>query len=259
MSRIRLIHWHADEAEERADRLRALGHEVDASVPAGGGLIGPLGDDPPDAVVIDLGRLPVQGRDVGIALRRARATRTIPLVFVDGSEEKVADARRVLPDATYAGWAGVEGAVEAAIAAPPEDPVVPDSALAGYSRTPLARKLGIRPDAVVALVDPPPGFEETVGEIPEGARLVEDPDHPADLTIWFVRSLAALEAGVGSLDVRVERGPVWIAWPKKASGVESDVTQPAVREAGLGTGLVDYKICAIDETWSALLFTRRKA
>jgi hypothetical protein len=78
----------------------------------------------------------------------------------------------------------------------------------------------------------------------------------ADLVLWFVRSARQLKRGLqryAALDV-----PVWIIWPKQASGVDTDLTQNAVRAAGLGVGLVDYKVCAVDETWSGLLFRRRR-
>ena len=83
---------------------------------------------------------------------------------------------------------------------------------------------------------------------------------PSPLAVWFVRSLAELEVGLArAMDAVEERGGLWMAWPKRASGVATDLTQQAVREAGLAAGLVDYKVAAIDGTWSGLLFTRRKA
>jgi hypothetical protein len=78
----------------------------------------------------------------------------------------------------------------------------------------------------------------------------------ADLFLWFVRSVRQLNRGLERYAVLGV--PVWIIWPKQASGVDSDLTQNAVRAAGLGAGLVDYKVCAVDETWSGLLFRRRR-
>jgi hypothetical protein len=74
-----------------------------------------------------------------------------------------------------------------------------------------------------------------------------------------VRSSDELQREIEGMAAQLEQGAMWIAWPKKASGVETDLSQQVVRQTGLGTGLVDYKICAIDKTWSALLFTRRKS
>jgi hypothetical protein len=78
------------------------------------------------------------------------------------------------------------------------------------------------------------------------------------LAVWFVRSLRDLERDIRSAAARLTEGSLWIAWPKRSSRQASDLTQQRVREAGLGAGLVDYKVCAIDATWSGLLFTRRK-
>ena len=79
------------------------------------------------------------------------------------------------------------------------------------------------------------------------------------LAVWFLRSCAELEEGLArAIEAIEERGGLWMAWPKRASGVATDLTQQAVREAGLAAGLVDYKVAAIDNTWSGLLFTRRK-
>ena len=111
----------------------------------------------------------------------------------------------------------------------------------------------------MALVDAPEDFETTLGPLPEGASLGIVGPGEGDLIIWFTMSLKDLEGGVG--DMANALGPkasMWIAWPKKASGVVTDVTQNDVRALGLAAGLVDYKICAIDKTWSGLLFTRRK-
>ena len=103
-------------------------------------------------------------------------------------------------------------------------------------------------------------MRETLGPLPEGSTLGWEGSGPSPLAVWFVRSLAELEVGLArAMGVVEERGGLWMAWPKRASGVATDLTQQAVREAGLAAGLVDYKVAAIDGTWSGLLFTRRKA
>ncbi len=121
---------------------------------------------------------------------------------------------------------------------------------AGYSGTPLPKKLGVAAGSTVAVVDGPDGFEAELRDatVRRGAR------GRFDLAIWFVRS---------ARDLRRERleklgAPVWIAWPKRASGLAPDLSEHAVRELGLACGLVDTKVCAIDETWSGLLFRRRR-
>ena len=257
--RVRLIHWSATETAERAERIRAAGYVVDAAAFGGGAELRSLRQRPPLAVVIDLTRLPMQGRDVGLAIRHAKATRHVPLVFVEGDREKLERVRRQLPDATYATWRGIRGALARAIAQPPASPAVPVSALAGYSGTPLPKKLGIKAGAVVALVGAPQGFRATLGDLPDGVRLVGRSGTRCDLTLWFLRSRAELERSISRIVAQAARGPVWIAWPKQSSGLATDLTQQPVREAGLAAGLVDYKVCAIDATWSGLLFTRRRS
>ena len=255
---VRLIHWNEAEAAERGERLRTAGYEVEHRVPSPPSLR-KLSGSGVGAFVIDLGRVPSQGRDLAVLLRQREATRRVPIVFVGGEAEKVESTRQVIPDAVYTSWDEIEGDLEAAITAPPASPVVPDSAFAGYSGTPLVKKLGIKPGTAVALVDAPEDFEPTLGPLPDGASLGVAGPGEGDLVIWFTMSLRDLEGGVGDMaEALGPRASMWIAWPKKASGVETDVTQSDVRALGLAAGLVDYKICAIDRTWSGLLFTRRK-
>lgn len=127
--------------------------------------------------------------------------------------------------------------------------------LSGYSGTPLVKKLGIKPGARVALVGAPHGFRrELVGLPPEVALTARAASAP-DLTVWFVKSARELESGVARKAREMGQG-LWIAWPKKASALASDVSETEVRAAGLAHGLVDYKVCAINETWSGLKFAR---
>ena len=258
MRRVRLIHWNAEEAEERAKRLHAAGYSVAHDVPDAAGLR-EIASDPPAAFVIDLGRLPSQGRDFAVFLRGRKTTRHVPLVFVDGDIEKVARIRQLLPDAVYTGWADIQASLESAIVDPPAQPTVPRSDFEAYSGTPLPKKLGIKPNAVVVLIDAPEDFEETLGELPKGATLHRRSNGRGDLDIWFVASRKDLERRVVRMAAAIpDNGGLWIAWPKKTSAVDSDLTQAQVREVGLAAGLVDYKICAIDSRWSGLLFSRRK-
>jgi len=255
--RIRLIHWKAAEPGERIALLERSGFSVDHDERFGPALLKRLKAAPPDAVVVDLTRLPSQGRDVGVALRTAAATRAVPLVFVDGDPGKVARVRQVLPDATYTGWDGIGTAVSDAVAAPATDPVVPASSLAGYSGTPLAKKLGIKEGSRLALLDPPADARDVLGVLPDGVTFADAPAE-AELALWFVRSLANLRDGIATLAAGLGDAYLWIAWPKRTSAHASDVTQQAVREAGLSHGLVDFKVCAIDATWSGLKFVRRR-
>jgi hypothetical protein len=257
MGYVRLIHWKAEEAKERAQRIQSAGYEV-VSEPLNPARVRELRDDPPLAVVIDLSRLPSQGRDLALNIRKYKATRHVPLVFVDGDPEKVALIKDLLPDAVYTGWSRIASSLKRAIANPPADPVVPDSVMAPYKGTPLPKKLGIKTDSVVALVGAPDGFEETLGELPGGVSVRRQAPEPRDVTLWFVKSRKDLEQRIDSMSNFAQQGGLWIIWPKKASGIVSDLSQTVVREVGLGAGLVDFKVCSVDETWSGLRFTRRE-
>lgn len=125
MNYLRLIHWKADEAQLRAAQLRAAGYEV-AYDPSDSGLdLQNLREPLPAGIVIDLSRLPSQGRDLAVLLRRRKATRLVPLVFVGGDARMVEQIRGLLPDAHYTDWERVSDELEQAIAQPPSDPPVP--------------------------------------------------------------------------------------------------------------------------------------
>jgi hypothetical protein len=122
--------------------------------------------------------------------------------------------------------------------------------VAGYSGTPLPQKLGIKPGARVALVDAPAGFGLA---LPAEARLVDGKTRDVDVIVWFVTARATLAKRLAPIAARMQpAGGLWIAWPKKASGVATDMTENIVRDVALPTGLVDNKVCAIDDTWSGL-------
>jgi hypothetical protein len=131
--------------------------------------------------------------------------------------------------------------------------------MAGYSPTPLPKKLGIKPGMTVALINAPDAFELTLDPLPDGVLIKEDLRVKTDLVVLFASRMANIHEQFPRAERSVnDGGKVWIAWPKQASGVRTDVTQPAVREFGLAAGWVDFKISAIDETWSGLAFARRK-
>jgi DUF3052 family protein len=122
--------------------------------------------------------------------------------------------------------------------------------MAGYSGTPLPQKLGVKAGAKVALVDVPGAFAL---DLPEGARVVDGKARDVDVIVWFVTARATFAKKLAAVAKRMQpAGGLWIAWPKKASGVATDMTENVVRDVALPTGLVDNKVCAIDDTWSGL-------
>ncbi len=255
---IHLVHWNNDEAGSRITLLRNAGHTVKHELPMTPSLLRRMKKDPPDIFIIDLSRLPSQGRDVALVLRETKATRFIPIVFAEGEEEKIARTRALLPDATYTTWNRMRSALKRAMARQPATPIIPQSRLAGYSGTPLPKKLGIKEGYTIVLINSPEHFAATLRDLPAGVHLVKENRSNRDLTIWFVTSRKELERRIPGMPKSIYDGHLWIAWPKKTSGVVTDMSEQLVREAGLAHGLVDFKICAIDATWSGLLFTKRK-
>lgn len=131
---------------------------------------------------------------------------------------------------------------------------------AGYSGTPLARKLGIKPEARVGLVGAPDGFDEVVGELPPGVTVSRRLRGSFDVVVAFFVRRPELERRLPALKGALDQaGGLWVAWPKRSSGIATDLGDGPVREVGLAAGLVDNKVCAIDETWSGLRFVYRLA
>jgi hypothetical protein len=129
---------------------------------------------------------------------------------------------------------------------------------AGYSGTPLPRKLGIREGSRLLLVDAPADFAATLGELPPGVELLEAGAGAVDVAILFALGAATVRARFADLAASLEPAcGLWIAWPKRSSGVATELDENVVREIGLADGLVDNKVCAIDATWSGLRFVWR--
>ena len=129
--------------------------------------------------------------------------------------------------------------------------------MAGYSGTPLAKKLGIREGSRLAVVSSPNGFCERL-ELPPGVNLRRQARGRLDVVVFFVTRRAELTRRFPTLQRRLEPdGGLWIAWPKRMSGVATDLSENPVREVGLANGLVDNKVAAIDDTWSGLRFVWR--
>jgi len=137
------------------------------------------------------------------------------------------------------------------------EPKIPQ-ATAGYSGTPLPKKLGVRENSRVVLVNSPKRFERKLEPMPAGVEIVDDASL-ANVSILFATSEAELIGNFRSLAKSLpQKVAFWVAWPKQASGIKTDLKEGVVREFGLARNWVDYKICAIDETWSGLCFARRK-
>ncbi len=123
----------------------------------------------------------------------------------------------------------------------------------GYSGTPLVKKLGIKAQHKIYLKDAPANYLALIGELPETVVFLDSLDEKADLIHLFVKSVAELESALFELkDKIVQNGAIWVSWYKKASKMPTDVTEDVIRETALPLGLVDVKVCAVDELWSGL-------
>ncbi|HST79630.1 MAG TPA: DUF3052 domain-containing protein [Verrucomicrobiae bacterium] len=130
--------------------------------------------------------------------------------------------------------------------------------MAGYSGTPLVQKIGIKPGHRIILRNHPPSFLKDLGPMPDGAEHTEELTGKANVIVCFTDRKAELQKKFRQLAGKlVPDGMLWISWPKKASGMPTDLTEDVVREVGLDCGLVDVKVCAIDNTWSGLKFVIR--
>lgn len=131
--------------------------------------------------------------------------------------------------------------------------------MAGYSGTPLVRKLGIKGGTAAYFHNAPPDFTRTLGPIPEDVDIVPAARQDLDFILLFAGGADDLRAAFTTLSAAIRPdGMLWVAWPKKASGVATDLTENVVRDIGLAGGLVDVKVCAIDDIWSGLKFMVRK-
>lgn len=132
-------------------------------------------------------------------------------------------------------------------------------ATAGYSGTPLPKKLGIRSDHVVALLDAPPEMAAWLGELPPDVEIRTDLRRTPQVIVAFFRRRPDFVRRLPVMSRAIfPDGGLWIAWPKKSSGVATDITEDTVREVALPTGLVDNKVCAISEVWSGLRVVHRR-
>jgi len=130
--------------------------------------------------------------------------------------------------------------------------------MAGYSGTPLVKKLGIKDGFRVAIIGAPRGFLNTLNPLPNNLSINGRTRQPLDIALLFVAKESELKKNFSRLAAKLQaNGMIWVAWPKKSSGVATDLTFTNVQALGLAAGLVDVKICAVDETWSGLKFVYR--
>lgn len=253
MARIRLFHWKAEEARPLLQALAAAGHSVDYRETVASARM--LRGDPPDVYLIDLSRMPSHGREVAVYLRGTKASRHVPIVFVGGTDEKVEYVKRALPDASYTTPERVRSALKAAIANPPENPIRPAQMMERWGNRTTAQKLGIGKGARVAVVDPPADYAQAIGPVPEGASFEEESAEDCALALWFARGVAEFHAALPRMRRLAAKSRLWIFWRKnKRDALDGNL----VRAGAAAVGLVDYKICSLNDVWSGMVFAIKK-
>jgi hypothetical protein len=248
---IRLIHWRPDEAEPLIRLMQDGGYSVHYPGPRDGISMSSIRSIDPVAVVIDLSRMPSHGRYAAISIREIKSLSHIPIVFVGGDAAKVERIRAALPDALFTDRTKLVAVLKRV--KPLKAPVVAQGPKTSYEVRTTVQKLGIPPGMRVAVVDPPAGLERMLGDLPEEVDFVED--EAAPLTLWFVRDPDAYRSGLNAMRARAAKSRLWVVYPK---GKTSPLTQFTVREEAKAVGLVDYKICSVNDTWTAMLFTVKK-
>jgi CheY-like chemotaxis protein len=259
MARVCLFHWNAEEARPLLTVLQAAGHSVELRGTMAS--FREVRDRPPDAFVIDLSRLPSHGRELAVFIRGSKSTRHVPIVFVEGEPEKVERVRKLLPDAAYTSLARLRSAVKSALANPPANPVKAAQMMDRWSHRTTAQKLGIAKDTRVAVIEPPSGYAQALGELPEGAWFEEDASleqitEDCPVSLWFVHGVPEFHAALPSMRRLAARTRLWILWRKnKRDGLDGNF----IRAGCVAVGLVDYKICSVNEIWSGMVFAVKKA
>jgi CheY-like chemotaxis protein len=249
--RLRVVHWNAKEAEPLVALLEAAGHSVDLTSSVGSGILKHLRAAPPEAVVIDLTRQPSHGREIGVAIRTGKTLKHLPILFVDGDLEKVEATRRVLPDAIYTARARLIAALK--LARPVANPVRPAPMMERFGNRTAAQKLGINATTQVTLIDPPADCERLIGPLPETGT-------GRGLVLWFTHDPGSFYAGLPRMRALAAHSRLWILWrKKKPKNKANELDGGIIRRSAIDVGLVDYKICSVDATWSGMAFAVKKA
>jgi CheY-like chemotaxis protein len=253
MSRVRFLHWSTAEASLTIQLLRKAGFLVEYDSAFDSALMREWRKNPPATFVIDLSRLPAQGREIATALRQSPKTRHVPIVFCQGTPEKVKLTRELLPDASYC---MTDQLVETLKNVPPvQSPVKPVGMMNRYASRTAAQKLGIVNDGTITVIDPPRNVSTAIGDLPDRAEFVEQ---GGAVTLCFVHSADGLRADMSRVRNLATKTKLWFLWRKKNAPGHAGVTEQLVRTTGIDLGLVDYKICSVDRTWSAMLFARKR-
>jgi hypothetical protein len=254
---IKLISWHED-VKAKAAALKQAGVRIDATpLIRLSGVVGDLARLNPAVLVLDLDKLPSNSREIALALRSSKSACHIPILFAGGTAEKIVRIRSEHPDGIFTNWSEARQTLATLLRRPPSMPhAIPPR---DFSATPLLKKLGIRAGMEIVLIAAPDGFGDLLGDPPENSSLVTRLSAKTGLALCFVRSMKDLAGALELLTLRLpKQASAWIVHPKRTGKYQVDFNQNDVRNHSLAVGLVDYKVCSIDDNWSALKFARRQ-
>jgi hypothetical protein len=252
---VSLIHWKAEEAQALIDLMEGAGFAVHYAGDQKGMRLPQLREMNPVAAVIDLTRMPSYGRYWAAEVRASKSLRHLPLVFVDGDAERVARVKADLPDATFTTRDQLAAILKRV--KPVANPVAPSRMMA--STATVAQKMGIKAGFRVAVFDAPRGYAKVIGDLPAGASFEEEPEEIAPVTLWFVREADDYLSGLRAMKKIAAQSKLWVLYPKQKKGkTQTGITQFVVRESAIHVGLVDYKICSVDETWTGMALAVKK-
>jgi hypothetical protein len=206
-----------------------------------------------DAVVINLNRVPSHGREVAIDLRNSKQTCHIPIVFVEGAPEKVEPIRQLLPDAVYTTWPRLQTTLKKL--KPVQNPVVPKKMMDRYAGRTTAQKLGVNENSTMTVINPPRDYAKVLGDLPPNVEIIEDADTLSPVTVCFARDPEDLAAILDLGRKIAGKTKFWICWQK---GKKTGFNDIPIRNAAVALGLVDYKVCSLDPTWSGMVFALKR-
>jgi hypothetical protein len=251
---VSLIHWKADEARPLIDLMESAGYQVHYAGDQKPIRMTELRDIDPVAAVVDLSRMPSYGKYWAAEVRSSKL-KHLPILFVDGDSERVERIRAAIPDAEYVSIDDLLATLKRA--KPVANPVQPERMMA--STRSAVQKLGIKAGSRVAVFDAPRDYPKVIGTLPEGASFEEEPEDIASVTLWFVREADTYLAGLRAMKKIAAKSKLWVLYPKQRKGkTPTGITQFVLREAAIKVGLVDYKVCAVDETWTGFALAVKK-
>ena len=251
---VSLIYWKAAEAKPLIDLMERAGYSVHYAGDQKPIRMAQLRKIDPVAAVVDLSRMPSNGKYWAAELR-ASSLKHLPVVFVGGDRARVGPVKEAIPDAQYTTIQDLTNVLKKV--RPVANPVQPSRMMA--STRPAAVKLGVRENTRVALFDAPRDYLSVIGALPEGATIEEESEEIAPVTLWFVRDPDAYLSGLLTMKKRAAKSKLWVLYPKQQKGKASGgITQFVLRESAIKVGLVDYKICSVDGTWTGMAFAVKK-